>query len=66
MQYVKTQGIGFGFTENKSEAMQFPTVTAAGRMRERLKKQFREYAWEILADADHFYLVVHSAGEAVK
>lgn len=59
MQYVKTQGIGFGFTDNKLDAMQFESAAQAGDMRDRLMAQFKNYSWEVLHDEPHFYLAVH-------
>ncbi len=59
MQYVKTSGIGHGFTDNKDEAIHFETVSQAQRKRDSLASQFPNYKWEVTTESAASYLVVH-------
>ena len=59
MQYVKTSGIGFDFTDNESEAMHFETASQAQRLKDRLGPQFPNYLWEIVVGQKGSYLIVH-------
>lgn len=61
MQYVKTSGIGYGFTLNKAEAMQFETASQAQRVRDGLAPQFPGYSWEVVTELESSYLVVSSS-----
>lgn len=61
MQYVRTSGIGYSFTDNQSEAMEFPTAAQAQKLRDRLARQFPNYSWALIAGLRCFYLTVAPA-----
>ncbi|MGO9516920.1 MAG: hypothetical protein ACLPND_07750 [Candidatus Korobacteraceae bacterium] len=63
MQYVKTSGLGFTFTDSEFEAMHFGTKAEVFNMRDRLAPQFPNYVWEVVRCSTKFCLVVLLCGE---
>jgi hypothetical protein len=60
MQYVRTNGQGYSFTREKSEAMHFATAAQAQKLKNRLAPQFPNYLWEVLTEPECSYLIVHA------
>jgi hypothetical protein len=58
MQYVKTSGIGYAFTDSESRAMHFDTHAQANNLRQRLAPQFPNYFWEVVEGAIGYCVVV--------
>ena len=58
MRYVKTVGTGFGFTDDKSDAMRLETMAQAEKWRDRLRTQFMNFSWKVLPEGPPFYLVI--------
>jgi hypothetical protein len=59
MAYVKTNGIGFDFTDNEAEALLFNSESQAKRWAKRLKKH-PSYTWEVVAGAKGYCIVVNA------
>jgi hypothetical protein len=61
MNFLKTNGIGWGFTDNKSEALILDTEPQARRLANRLKKQhLKQHTWEVVPCAKGYRIVVTS------
>lgn len=61
MEYVKTNGIGFEFTDNEANALLFDSEPKATRWANRLKKQYlKQHIWEVVARANGYCIRVTS------
>ena len=59
MAHVKTNGIGWDFTDNEAEALVLDTEPKARRLANRLKKQhLKQHTWEVVACAKGGYCIV--------
>ena len=58
MQYVKTSGIGYAFTDSESAALRFEGHAQAKKLRDRLASQFTNYVWEVVEGSKGHLLVV--------
>jgi hypothetical protein len=58
MQYVKTSGIGYAFTDSESAALHFEGPAQAKKLRDRLASQFTNYVWEVVEGSKGYCLVV--------
>jgi hypothetical protein len=61
MEFLRTNGIGWDFTDNKDEALVLNTEPQAKRLASRLKKQhLKQHTWEVLPCANGYYIRVTS------
>jgi hypothetical protein len=61
MDFLKTNGIGWDFTDNKAEALILETEPQAEKLANRLKKQhLKQHTWEVVPCANGYCIVVTS------